>query len=239
MSTKESSDRMPVSSIIDNLILLSQTRYAGIDSSFSLTLSDSRGGPRPSPGPGRGLGLGGLECHEDYNYNASESAVTDTVRYLSTALGQISMRRDCLEASEKTSTDLAELSRCHSVVSGQLEEVWATALRVQAVQWVNLAAAATSYEQERDRDSDSEFITLGRREENVMCGTVMGRLVTECLQSVSAGLLRNDICPTSDEENCEDGRRVDLNSVINSLEVISNSPHAKRIAFLIRGCFPG
>ena len=80
---------------------------------------------------------------------------------------------------------------------------------------------------------------MGRREENVMCGTLMGWLVTECLQSVSAGLLRNDICPRSDEENCEDGRRVDLNSVINSLEVISNSPHAKRIAFLIRGCFPG
>ena len=80
-------------------------------------------------------------------------------------------------------------------------------------------------------------------EENIMFGTVLGRLSIECRQSVRDELLRGDVCPNTGprdtggagEQDSGGAAGVDLDSIIDTLG-FSDTPHADRVAYLIRGC---
>ena len=166
--------------------------------------------------------------------SSSCSAVTDTVLYLSTALGQLSIRKDYLEALQRNGTDseVPQFLQHQSTVLEQLKSIWVTAFQVQDMLWDNLAAASYS----KGKDSEGINISLGTSEENIMFDTVLGRLAIECVQSIKNGFLRDDICPKNSMNNHEDDG-MDLTSVIDSFG-ISDKPHAGRISMLIRGCFP-
>ena len=164
----------------------------------------------------------------------SYSAVADTVRYLSTALGQISIRKDYLEALQRNGTD-SEIPRFlqhQSSVLEQLKNIWVTAFQVQDMLWDNLAAV--SYE--KGTDSEGINFSLGISEENIMFDTVLGRLAVECVQSIKNGFLREDLCPKNSMNSHKDGG-IDIKSVIDSFG-ISDRLYAGRISMLVRGCFP-
>ena len=210
-------DRFPASVIIDKLILLAKLRGAGLD--LASTQGDS-----------------------DADANACLSAVTDTVQYLSMALGQLSIRKDCLETLYRAGTSDLHHQRDFSIADSQLKAVWTTALAVQECLWVDLAAAS------HERETSGADISLGMTEEAVIFSTVLGRLAAECRQSITEDLLRGDICPSifpvgdrdstrgdRDREGVYDGA-LDIEAIIETLN-FSDNLHSQRIGHLVRGCF--
>ena len=237
------SDRLPPSLIIDKLILLAQSRGAGLDIN-SLTLARGR-----------------TRVGSDVDPIALDSAVADTVRYLSTALGQLSILKDHLHVrTAQERNDLGSDSKSGSVDDGerrergvradeQLLSVWATALRVQEGLWVDLAAA--SYPQEGQTD-----IVLGVLEDDVIASSVLGRLAAECKASLADDMLRHDVYPRSTprqrerneesegEEEQQDERGGLRHDAVLDIQAIMNSStfrdrdnsYTQRIAHLIKGC---
>ena len=187
-----------------------------------------------------------------------DSAVADTVRYLSTALGQLSILKDHLHVrTAQERNDLGSDSRSSSVdddierrergvrADEQLLSVWVTALRVQEGLWVDLAAASYS----KDGQTD---IALGVLEDDVISSSVLGCLAVECKASLAGNMLRHDVYPRltsrleengeneEEEEEREErgglhGAVLDVQAIIASSNFIDNS-YTQRIAHLIKGC---
>lgn len=225
-------DRLSASIVVEKLILLATSRGAGLDLNSSLATARARGRSKG------GASAGAL----DIDPSVREAAVGDTKRFLSCALGQLSILKDHLEAQIAMTGTARTGGEGHvqglAFVNEQLRAVWATALRVQESLWIDLAAASASGQKEGDAD-----IALGTFEDDLISSSVLGCLANECKIAVAGSQLRGDIYPESRQSpyphphpHPEGAVGVDVESIIEAANFRDN-PHKQRIAHLIRGCF--
>jgi hypothetical protein len=218
-------DRLSATIVVEKLILLAISRGAGLDLNSSLATARGRS---------KGAAAGAL----DIDPSVREAAVEDTKRFLSCALGQLSILKDSLEAQIAMSGTGRSGGEGHAqglaFVNEQLRAVWATALRVQESLWIDLAAASATGQKEGDAD-----IALGTFEDDLISSSVLGGLAHECKRAVGGSQLRGDIYPESRQSphpHSEGVVGVDVESIIEAANFRDN-PHKQRIAHLIRGCF--
>lgn len=233
-------DRLSASIVVEKLILLATARGAGLDLNSSLATTKGRSKAGPA--------VGAL----DIDPSVREEAVEDTKRFLSCALGQLSILKDHLEAQIAMSGTGRSGGEEHfqglAFVNEQLRSVWATALRVQESLWIDLAAASASAgaggQKEGGGEGDGD-IALGTFEDDLISSSVLGGLAHECKRAVEGSQLRGDIYPESRQSphphphthpRSEGSVGVNVESIIETANFRDN-PHKQRIARLIRGCF--
>lgn len=156
---------------------------------------------------------------------SSVDAVQDIVRYLSLALGLLSMQRD---RSDALSASVVEGKERHEVMGDreieregaagrardpdlavadtQLKSLWAIALKVQESLWLNIVASSSLKNEAGEVGRDGEALYAS---DGLMSTSVFGLLTAECKASAKEGLLRSDMIPSApgpedDEDEDED-----------------------------------
>ena len=178
----------------------------------------------------------GLQIHQSASTSTTD-AVHDIVRYLSLALGLLSMQRDRSEVllasatgnmsqheakreveleGERESTEDAGKDHIMdlAIAYRQLRRLWAVALGVQESLWLNIIACSYGEREKGDREHKGE----GEGEDGALCSnsegslmstSVFGLLASECRASAEDGLLRSDMIPSSPNQGDKEGEEDD------------------------------
>ena len=171
----------------------------------------------------------GLQIHQSASTSTAD-AVHDIVRYLSLALGLLSMQRDRSEVLLASATgkmsqheakrvvelegdreSMEDAGEAHildlTIAYRQLRRLWAVALRVQESLWLNIIACSYGEREKGDREQEGEReddALYGKSEGSLMSTSVFGLLASECRASAEDGLLRSDMIPSSTTEGDEE-----------------------------------